>query len=101
MTASGSDYLVEHEDTGHKGAFFVRNKDGQRLAEMTYTVAGAVTIIDHTDVDESLRGTGTGRRLVEAAVHWARAEQRKLLPLCPFARSVFDKTPDYADVLKG
>lgn len=25
-------------------------------------------------------------------------EQRRLLPLCPFAKSVFDKTPAYADV---
>jgi len=36
---------------------------------------------------------------VKAAVEWARAEQRKLMPLCPFAKSVFDKTADYSDVL--
>jgi predicted GNAT family acetyltransferase len=29
----------------------------------------------------------------------ARAGNRKLLPLCPYARSVFDKTPEYSDVL--
>ena len=56
-------------------------------------------ILDHTDVDERLRGTGAGRKLVAAAVEWARAEHAHLMPLCPFARSVFDKTPDYADVL--
>ena len=59
-----------------------------------------VTILDHTEVDDALRGTGAGKRLVEAAVLWARAEKRVLLPLCPFARSVFDKTPAFADVLK-
>jgi predicted GNAT family acetyltransferase len=31
-------------------------------------------------------------------VEWARAENRRLLPLCPYARAVFDKTPEFADV---
>jgi len=89
---------IRHERSGHKGAFVVES-DGKRLAEMTYTVAGARVIIDHTTVDDALRSTGAGARLVEAAVQWARAERVKLLPLCPFAKSVFDKTPQYADVL--
>jgi len=78
----------------------VVRKDGERLAEMTYTVAGSRVIIDHTDVDDRLRGTAVGKQLVHAAVGWARAENAQLLPLCPFAKSVFDKTPDYADVLE-
>lgn len=73
--------------------------DGKRLAEMTYTVAGSRVIIDHTTVDDALRGTGAGKKLVEAAVQWARAENVKIIPLCPFAKSVFDKTPAYSDVL--
>lgn len=89
---------VTHERQGHRGAFVVLH-DGARLAEMTYTVAGSRVIIDHTQVDDGLRGTGTGAQLVAAAVEWARAEKVSLMPLCPFARSVFDRTPAYADVL--
>ena len=89
---------ISHERQGHRGAFVV-NRDGARLAELSYTVAGSRVILDHTQVDDSLRGTGTGARLVAAAVEWARAEKLSLLPLCPFARSVFDRTPAYADVL--
>ena len=74
-------------------------ENGERLAEMSYTVAGSRVIIDHTDVDDRLRGKGAGKRLVRAAVEWARAENQKLMPLCPFAKSVFDKTADYSDVL--
>ena len=90
--------MIEHEQKGHKGAFFVE-EDGKRVAQLTYTVAGTSVIIDHTEMDEALRGTGTGRKLVAAAVDWAREENVHLLPLCPFARSVFDKTPEFGDVL--
>jgi uncharacterized protein len=89
---------VAHEEQGHRGAFFVE-REGKRLGELTYTVAGSRVILDHTTVDEALRGTGAGRALVEAAVQWARTGNRRLMPLCPFARSVFDKTPEYQDVL--
>ena len=89
---------IVHEHSGHRGAF-VWMQDGKRLADMTYTVAGTRVIIDHTQVDDSLRGMGAGAKLVKAAVEWARAGNQKLLPLCPFAKSVFDKTPEYADVL--
>ena len=89
---------VRHEQSGHRGAFFLE-RGGKRLAEMTYTVAGSRLIIDHTTVDDSLRGQGVGGKLVRAAVDWARGENAKLMPLCPYAKSVFDKTPDYSDVL--
>ena len=90
--------MIAHERNGHRGAFFIE-REGERLAELTYTVAGSRVILDHTDVDDRLRGTGSGRKLVQAAVEWARKENARLMPLCPFARSVFDKTPEYSDVL--
>lgn len=90
--------MIEHQRSGHRGAF-VWVQDGKRLAEMSYTTAGTRVIIDHTQVDEVLRGKKVGEQLVRAAVEWARKENVKLLPLCPFARSVFEKMPEYADVL--
>ena len=90
---------IHQEMKGAKGAFYIE-REGKRLAEMTYSIAGASAIIDHTSVDDALRGTGAGKRLVGAAVAWARQEGIKILPLCPFARSVFEKTPGFADVLR-
>ena|SRR5215218_10443068 len=93
-----SQHQITHESNGHKGAFVI-DRDGGRLATMTYTLAGDdLLIIDHTDVSDALRGTGAGKALVTAAVDWARSEHKGVMPLCPFARSVFDKTPEFGDV---
>lgn len=93
-----SDHQVLHEETDTKGTFYIE-KDGKRLAESTYSKAGKdKIIIDHTDVDKSLRGTGAGMALVTAAVEMARAKEIKILPLCPFAHSVFRKHQELKDV---
>ena len=90
---------IQHEQPDHKGAFYIE-QDGKRIAEMTYVMAGEKNmIIDHTEVSDDLRGQGAGAQLVAAAVAHAREKGIKIRPLCPFAKSVFDKTPEYADVL--
>ena len=89
---------VTHVPDGHRGAFGIE-RDGKRLATLTYTMADRIMILDHTEVDPVLRGTGAGGKLVEAAVARARAEQLHIMPLCPYAKSVFDKTPAYHDLL--
>ncbi|WP_354667304.1 GNAT family N-acetyltransferase [Acinetobacter cumulans] len=92
--------FVQQDDDQKKGAFFVE-QDGDRLAEMTYSWAGDDKfIIDHTDVSDSLRGQGVGRYLLDAAVNFAREKNVKIIPLCPFAKSVFDKDESIRDVLR-
>ena len=56
-------------------------------------------IIEHAGVSDALRGKNVGYQLVRTAVEYARANNIKIIPLCPFARSVFDKKPEFADVL--
>ena len=91
---------IQLELNGHKGAFYIE-QDGKRLAEMTITLTGPDGfIIDHTEVSDALRGTGAGKKLVTEAVNYARKNNMKIIPLCPFAKSVFDRTPEFADVLK-
>ncbi|NRA91859.1 MAG: N-acetyltransferase [Psychroserpens sp.] len=90
---------IKHELIEPKGRFFVEI-DGEQKAEMTYSYAGQdKIIIDHTEVDESLKGQGVGYALVEEAVKLAREKEIKILPLCPFAAAVFRKKQDYKDVL--
>nr|WP_199003371.1 GNAT family N-acetyltransferase [Flavobacterium sp. ASV13] len=80
--------------------YFEAVEDGKQAGKMTYTWAGdSKFIIDHTEVNEEFNGKGVGKKLVMAAVEYARANNLKIIPLCPFAKSVFDKVTEIHDVL--
>ena len=71
------------------------------VAEMTFTKAGTrQIIINHTEVSESCQGRGIGRQLLDVIVQYARNNEKKIIPLCPFARSEFDKDTTIHDVLR-
>ncbi len=90
---------IKHADDGKKGRFYIE-LGGQTEGEMTYVWAGPHKfIIDHTEVSEKLKGQNAGRQLLAKAVAFAREKQVKIKPLCPFANAMFQKTPDYSDVL--
>lgn len=94
-----TNHPIEHEEQGHRGAFYV-DVDGKRVAWMSYSrTSESLVIIDHTEVAPELGGQGLGRRLLEAAVDWARATGTRLMATCPFARAQFDKDPTLRDVL--
>ena len=90
---------IKQHDNGSKGAFYIEN-EGTKLAEMTYVWAGTDRIIiDHTEVSAALAGKGAGKQLVARAVDFAREKGIKIVPLCPFAKSVFEKVVAFRDVL--
>ena len=75
-------------------------KDGDKeIGEMTWSEAGETRlIIDHTFGDPAYRGQGLAEKLVAKGVEKARKEQKKIIPLCPFAKKEFESKPEYADV---
>ena len=87
------------ELNGTKGQFFV-SVDGKQEGKMTFVFAGDdKIIIDHTEVNPGNNGKGFGKKMVAKAVEYAREKNIKIIPLCPFAKKVFDKTPEFRDVL--
>lgn len=91
--------LIQNKLVGTKGMFFVE-VDGNILAEMVYTLPFPnKMIIEHTEVSDELRGQNVGYQLVHTGVEYARSHGIKIIPLCPFANSVFKKKPEFADVL--
>ena len=89
---------ITREDFGNKGQFVIR-KDNQEIGKMTYSWSGEDKfIIDHTEVNDNHEGSGYGKQMVMEAVKFARENNVKILPLCPFAKHIFDKNRDLEDV---
>ncbi len=90
---------IQHINRETKG-FFKAVSDEKEAGRMTYSWAGKEKfIIDHTEVNEEFNGQGVGEKMVLAAVNYARENNLKIIPLCPFAKAMFDKIPEIRDVL--
>lgn len=87
-------------EKAHKGS--AKATENEKTAGlMTYSIPDSdFIIIDHTEVESEFRGKGVGKQMLNAIVEMAREKQLKILPLCPFAKAMFEKDNDLKDVLK-
>ena len=75
--------------------FYKNNEDGKMIAEVTYVPSGEdKVILDHTFVDPSLRGQGIAEELVNRVVKEMQIENKKIIPLCPYAKTLFERKPN-------
>ena len=79
---------------------FAAIDEGKQAGAIFYTSVGETKIIlDHTEVDNAYQKQGIGKIILMKIVDFARTNNIKIIPLCPFAKSVFDKTESIRDVL--
>ncbi len=75
---------IAHAEGADRGQFTLQ-RDGERVAEMTYLRLGPSRIlVDHTYVAPELRGQGVARQLLDAAVAWARQTDTKISATCSY-----------------
>lgn len=88
---------IEHFDDGKKGHF--KAVEGTVQAGiMSYVWAGEDKfIIEHTIGNPDFKGVGI--KLLNTAVAYARENNKKVIPLCPFAKKMFDRLEEIHDVL--
>ena len=90
----------QHLDHGQKGEFFAVNASGQRIAEISYVWSGEHKIIaNHTWVDDSLRGQGVARQLLDVLVAFAREKNLKIVGTCSYVDVMFRRDKSLADVV--
>lgn len=88
------------QENGSIRGQFTAYFDSNEAGHMTYTwVNDDKFIIDHTDVEPAYNGKGVGKEMLLKAVEYARMNQLKIIPLCPFAKAQFDKNENIRDVL--
>lgn len=76
-------------------------RDGETEGGLYFSFFGnSRMVINHIEVSRALRGTGAARMLVDKAVEYARNNQLKIVPACPYAKAVLTKNREqYGDVL--
>lgn len=90
---------IQHQQTQRGGEFFIE-RDGRHIAEITYQYQDEATIVaDHTWVDNSLRGQGVARQLLDVLVAFAREKQLKIVPTCSYVDVMFQREAEFADVV--
>lgn len=57
-------------------------------------------IIDSTEVANQLSGQGIGSALVQTVVEYAKEEDKKIVPECPFARAVMEREEETKAMIK-
>ena len=95
-----NEITITRSEDGARGRYEARVAGREGVGELTYArKARKGLVADHTGVDDSLRGTGVGQALVERLVADARSEQLKIVPLCSFVRALFQRHPEWSDVM--
>lgn len=99
---------IQHKETEKSGVFeaWMRaTEEGActepvQVGEMTYQRSTPQRmIIDHTRVFDGFEGKGIARQMVLAAVDFARANNRKISPVCSYAQAFLTRTDEYKDIL--
>lgn len=93
-------YNIENKLEENVGEFFYQ--EGEKvLAKMTYIIDTdeKTMTINHTQVDETLKGRGIGALLVEKGILFARRNNYKIVPLCPFVATLINRKPEWQDVI--
>jgi predicted GNAT family acetyltransferase len=75
-------------------------EDGKELARVTFPDDGGVVVIDHTFVDDALRGRGVAGQLMERVADTLRKTNRKARLTCGYAVKWFGQHTEAADVLE-
>lgn len=81
--------------------FFVGEDELNPEAYVSYIVDDeGDLIIDSTEVANQLSGQGIGSTLVNMVVEYAKDEDKKIVPQCPFARAVMEREEETKQMIK-
>lgn len=93
------DISVTLEDGAKRGRYVGRIAGIEAEGELTFTHPGPdVVSADHTGAPNELRGTGLAAAMVDRLVADARVRGFKVIPICPYVRSRYEKHPEWREV---
>lgn len=91
---------IDHIQENINYGYFLASENSVEMGRITYVLSEETTLtIEHTVVKPAYEGRGIGKQLVFTVVEYARANNLKIVPVCTFAKALFDKTTEIQDVL--
>ncbi|CEJ68702.1 hypothetical protein BN1195_00991 [Chryseobacterium oranimense G311] len=73
--------------------------DDKKIGKMDISVIGNKLTVYHTEVDDEYAGNGFAKLLLSQLVSYARENNLKIVPLCPYVHAQFKRNPEeYNDV---
>ena len=93
-----SDQAAEVLRDNRERSRFEAEVDGQ-LAVVDYNLIEGGIVVAHTEVPRPLEGRGIAGRMFEALLATARAEGRRVIPVCPVFALYIKRHPEAQDVL--
>ncbi|MEE1885620.1 GNAT family N-acetyltransferase [Pedobacter flavus] len=72
---------------------------GTEIAFMEISIAKNFITVYHTEVNPSAAGRGLGKKLLQFVVNYAKNNDLKIIPLCPFVLAQFKRNEaEYTDI---
>lgn len=88
-------YEVKHLPKGNRFEIDL----GDISAYANYHLSGKVITIFHVYTPPEFRGKGIAAQLAKYALDYARDNNLKVVPQCPYMRDYIEKHPEYQDLL--
>ncbi|TXK76158.1 GNAT family N-acetyltransferase [Mesonia sp. K4-1] len=86
---------IKHKENQTNGMFYLEDNNGI-LSELTYIKKdNNILVIDHTETKKGEEGKGLASKLLDHTVNYAKENNFKIDPLCPFAEVKFDENEEY------
>jgi predicted GNAT family acetyltransferase len=92
---------IRHESQAGRGTYIASISDSIEPARLTYQIASPGLILaDHSETPSEVRGHGIAQALVSRMVEDARTGGYRIMPICSYISSQFQKHPEWSDVLR-
>lgn len=89
---------IQQKITDDRGRFYIE-EEGRMIAELDFQLGDGILDAYHTGVRPEFEGQGIAGRLFDEMVKYARENEYKVLPSCPYILVKFRRNPEgFSDV---
>jgi len=69
------------------------------IAFIEYKLSGDTLFLIHTEVPPALKGKGAASAIVQKALQYAKDNNYKIVPICPFVQSYLKRHKEWRDII--